>query len=362
MKKNILICANTLEYGGIEKSLVTLLNNINYNKYNIDLVLEKKQGDLIKDINKNVNILEVKVSTNKIKILRKIINYTRKLLFNIKHNNYDASVCYATYSYSANKLARISSNNKILFIHSDYTLLYNDKELKNFYDTRYINEFNKIVFVSNEMKNNLIKIYPNIKNKSYVINNLIDYENILKLSKENVDIKFNKDNINLLFVGRLDETSKNIMLQLELINKLKNKYKNIRLYIIGDGIDKDKYINYIKENKLEKFIKLLGYIKNPYPYIKECNYIILTSFYEGFPVIFNEALVLKKCVLSTLKLSDDIINIGDNFGILISNKIDTLTREIEEIIKNKKENIININIEQINKKRIKKIEELLDKE
>ena len=348
MKKNILICANTLEYGGIEKSLVTLLNNINYNKYNIDLVLEKIQGDLIKDINKNVNILEVKVSTNKIKILRKIINYTRKLLFKIKHNNYDASICYATYSYSANKLARISSNNKILFIHSDYTLLYNNKELKNFYDTRYINEFNKI--------------YPNIKNKSYVINNLIDYENILKLSKENIDIKLNKDNINLLFVGRLDETSKNIMLQLELINKLKNKYKNIRLYIIGDGIDKDKYINYIKENKLEKFIKLLGYIKNPYPYIQECNYIILTSFYEGFPVIFNEALVLKKCVLSTLKLSDDIINIGDNFGILVSNKINTLTREIEEIIKNKKENIININIEQINEKRIKRIEELLDKE
>lgn len=350
--KKVLISANTLEIGGIEKSLINLLNYLS-DEFKIDLVLEKITGELINKVPKDINIIELKVSDFKIPFIRKFINFTRKLMWKFRYNNYDASICYATYSYSANKLARISSKNNILFIHSDYTKIYDKIDLKHFFDTRYINSFKKIIFVSNEMKQNLLKYYPNIEKKSYVINNLINCDEIITCSKEKLNIKFEKNNINLLFVGRLEEESKNIFLQLELIKRLKDKYDNVRLYIIGVGKDEERYLSYIDKNKLNKYVKLLGYKENPYPYIKNCDYILLTSNYEGFPVIFNEALVLKKTVISTIKISDDTINIGDNFGILVSNNINKLVEEMKEIIDSNKQNILDIDIKKINEKRIR---------
>lgn len=361
--KKILFCANSLCIGGIEKSLINLLKKIDYKKFQVDLMLESKSGELLEQVPENINIIEYKVYNLKNKILQKVLNYINQLRWIMKYKNkYDTSICYATYSYAANKISRISSKNKILFIHSDYTKLYNEDELKKFFDTRKITKFNKIIFVSNESKENLLKYYPNIDNKSKVINNIIDVDNIINLSKEKSDIKFAKNNINLLFVGRLEEQSKNILFQLELLKELKSKYKNIKLYIIGEGKDKEKYISFIKNNDLENEIILLGQKNNPYPYIKECDYLLLTSNYEGYPVIFNEGIVLKKNIISTIKISDDYTEIGNNFGFLIPKNLDKSVKKISNIIENKLDNTNKIDIVKINNKRIKKIEELVNEE
>ena len=231
--KKILFCANSLCVGGIEKSLINLLKKINYEKFQVDLMLESKSGELLEQVPKNVNIIEYKVYNLKNKLLQKLLNYINQLKWTIKNKNkYDTSVCYATYSYAANKVTHISSKNTILFIHSDYTKLYNENELKNFFDTRNINEFNKIIFVSNESKENLLRYYPNIVDKCKVINNIIDINNIKEKSKKKCDIEYDKNYINLLFVGRLDEESKNILYQLELIKNLKSTFNNIKLYIL----------------------------------------------------------------------------------------------------------------------------------
>ncbi len=359
--KKILVCANSLCIGGIEKSLINLLKSIDYKKYNVDLILESISGELIKEVPPNINILEYKPYKLKNKVLQKTLNFLKQLKYKILlKNKYDCSICYATYSYSSNLLSRIASKNNILFVHSDYTLIYNEQELKQFFDTRNINEFKKIVFVSNESKNNLIKYYPNIVNNSIVINNIIDINDIKEKSKEKIKLPYNKNNINLLFVGRLEEKSKNILFQLEMIKELKNKFKNIKLYIIGDGIDKETYIKYIKDNKLNNYIELLGKKTNPYPYIKHCDYLILTSNYEGYPVIFNESIVLNSDIISTIKISDDLTCIGDNFGFLINKK--TFIKEISNILENKTHNTNKLNIEKINQERIEKIERLFDGE
>lgn len=363
MKKNILICSNNLCIGGIEKSLISLLKQIDYNKYNVDLLLESNEGELIKEVPKNVKIIEYKVYNLKNKLLQKTKNYLNQIIYTLKNKNkYDTSICFATYSYPANKISRISSKNSIIYVHSDYTKLYNENEFKEFINTRNFDKFKKIIFVSNESKNNFLKFYPNYINKSIVINNIVDTNLIKKQSKENIDIEFNKNNINLLFVGRLEETSKNITTQLKLINDLKEKILNIKLYIIGDGPNKEDYVNYIKENKLEKYITLLGQKLNPYPYIKKCDYLLLTSNYEGYPVIFNEANILEKDIISTIKISDEYTSIGDNFGYLISNNYKETLKVLEDILINKKHKQTKINIEDINNKRIKKLEEIFNEE
>lgn len=359
--KKILICANTLCVGGIEKSLINLLNKLDYSKFQVDLLLEEKTGELLSSVPKNVNIIEYKVYNLKNKLIQKTLNYINRIKWSLNNKNkYDTSICFATYSYAANKISRISSKNKIICIHSDYTRIYNEKELKLFFDTRNLDEFNKIIFVSNEAKDNLIKYYPNIVDKSLVINNIINTIEINNLSKESQVEMFNKENINILFVGRLEEESKNISTQLKLINNIKNVIPNIKLYIIGEGPNKEDYIKYIKDNNLENYIELLGQMLNPYPYIKNADYILLTSNYEGYPVIFNEALVLKTDVLSTIKISDEYTLIGENFGYLLSNNYEETLKELLNILKTKKHKKINIDIEEINKKRIEKIEELLN--
>ena len=165
-----------------------------------------------------------------------------------------------------------------------------------------------------------------------------------------------------MFVGRLEEESKNILYQLELIKELKSTFNNLKLYIIGDGKDKEQYITYIKNNNLEKEVVLLGQKTNPYPYIKGCDYLLLTSNYEGYPVIFNEGIVLNKNIISTIKISDDYTEIGNNFGFLIPKNLDETVKSISNIINNKLDNTNKIDIEKINNKRIKKIEELFNEE
>lgn len=359
--KKILICANSLCIGGIEKSLINLLKNIDKSQFKIDLMLEERIGELIKEVPKNINILEYKVYNLKNKFIQKLLNFLNQIKWTLKYKNkYNTSICFATYSYAANKVARISSKNKILFVHSDYTKIYNEKELKQFFDTRNLSDFNKIIFVSNESKENLIKFYPNIVDKSLVINNIIDINEIKEKSKCKIEKIYNKNNINLLFIGRLEEESKNISTQLKLIKDLSIDIPNIKLFIVGDGPNKNDYIKYVRENNLEKYIEFLGQKENPYPYIKNADYVLLTSNYEGYPVIFNESVLLKTDILSTIKISDDYTCIGENFGHLLSNNYNETLNELKIILKTKKHKKTNINLEEINKKRLKKLEELLN--
>ena len=62
MKKRLLFTAYNLDLGGIENSLINLLDVIDYDKYEVTLILEKKEGIFLDRINKNVIIKEVKVS------------------------------------------------------------------------------------------------------------------------------------------------------------------------------------------------------------------------------------------------------------------------------------------------------------
>ena len=63
--------------------------------------------------------------------------------------------------------------------------------------------------------------------------------------------------------------------------------------MIGEGKETPELKRYVKENNLEEQIIFLGKKKNPYPYFKISDYIILTSLTEGYPVVFQESMVLR---------------------------------------------------------------------
>lgn len=355
-KKNLLFADKDLEIGGIETAQINLLNNLNYQKYNVTLILEEKKGTLLSKVNSNVTIKELKVSSNSNVFIRKLTNLTRKSIFKIfNYQNYDFSCCYTTYSYSCNKLAKIASSNNSFYVHSDYSNVYATKEeFKEFFDSRKISEYKKIIFVSNEAKNSFLNNYPELKNKSIVLNNLINTEEIISKSEVEIAEKHPENKKLLVFVGRLDDSSKKLRRAIKIVKEI----SNLHLWIIGDGPDRENYEEYAKEENVTKRVDFLGRKENPYPYMKKADYIILTSDYEGFPVTYLEALTLKKQIITTIPTSDDLLDMKDCAHI-ISKEEEKMIADVKEIItKNKPKQ--NPDLNKLQKKRIEKLEKIIN--
>lgn len=360
-KKNILISSYNLDFGGIETSLINLLKNFDYDKYNVTLVLEKKEGVFLNDLPKCVTLKEYRTNTCSNVLVRKAINLLKRIkwmMFNYKR--YDASICYATYSGPCGFVARTAANNKTLYVHSNYYEAFNkDKnKTKEFFDNLKIEKYNHIVFVSNESKKDLCSIYPDIENKAVTINNLIDYKRIIKLSEKKIDIKKTNKKV-FLFVGRLDESSKRLTLLLEVAKKCKEEKISSIFWIIGNGPDEKMYKNIVKKEKLDNVL-FFGSKKNPYPYIKASDYLILTSRYEGFPVVYNEAITLNKPILTTVNVSDDFITIPNRFGIILNKDTSKIVEEIKNIIKADFKIKEQVDFDKLNKERVSKIMKLME--
>lgn len=356
MKKiKLIISSAHLDYGGIEKSLLNLLNSLDINKFDITLVLEEKKGVFLNKLNKNIKVIEYTPSENINIFVRKLINFKNRIIWYLKnHNKFDVSICYATYSMSSNFIARCSSKNNIMWIHSNYCQLYeyDEQKVKGFYNIRSLNKYKRFVFVSNESREDLIKYYSFIKERSIVINNIVDYKEILNNSKLNIDLKL-KYKKNGVFIGRIEESVKKVSRVIELAKYCQDNKKDIGFIIVGDGPDLLNIKSKSEEYKLQNII-FTGAKTNPYPYLEKADFLILTSKYEGFPVVYNEAIILNKPILTTIDVSDDEISINDNFGII--SIVEELNENIDKILnfKNKK-----IDFEKINKNRIAKIEKLI---
>ncbi len=356
-KKTLLFASFDLNVGGIEKALVNLVKLIDKNKYKVTIILEKKEGIFLEKIPDDVKVLEYKVNNNKNKLIRKIINYSKRLIFTIfNYNNYDFSCCYATYSYSCNKLAKISSTNSSIYIHSNYKYVYKDEnKLKEFFDTRKLYEFKHIIFVSNESKKDYLKYYKNLEDKTIVFNNFVDIDEIIFLSKEKIKQKKELNKKLLVFVGRLDDKSKKLTRAINIVKEI----NNINLWIVGDGPDKKMYEEFVIKNKLQNKVTFIGRKNNPYPYMSKADFIILTSDYEGFPVTYLESIVLNKNLITTIKVSDDKIIIGKDYGNIISKENNQMIKEVKQILETKT-NTNKINLKQIQEERMKQLEKLFN--
>lgn len=358
--KKILFFSKNLNIGGMEKALVSLLNSL-ISDYQITLLLEEKKGILIKELNEKIKIEEYKLNTNKNPIIRKSNNLFKRTMWKIKNfKKYDFACNYATYSIIGTRICQAASKNKALYIHSDYYNVYkqNKEEVQNFFEPHKLSKYNHLIFVSNESMNNFLKIYPKYKNKVTVINNLID-TTVLDKSLEKITVKINKKNKNFIFIGRLDNGSKNFDLMLEAFNIAISKDKNIKLYIVGSGPYKAKIQSFIQNHNIISNIILINETVNPYPYLKACDCLILTSNYEGFPVIYLEALVLNKKIMTTIITSDESININ-NYCIKLKREKADIAKKILDL----KRELIDYNLDftEINKRKITKIINIIEEE
>ena len=300
MKKKLLFTAYSLDIGGIETALINLLKKLDYKKYDVTLILEKKEGIFLSEVPKEVKVLEYKISASPIVPYRKIYNRSKLIKWtNRLKNKYDFACCYATYSRPGARLALAASQNTALWVHNNYHIIYpDDNELRAFFDGVLAPKFKHVVFVSNESKKEVCKHYPEIRKTAVVCNNIIDGKKIIELAKDKVD-DFKHDVTTFINVGRHDEGQKRLSRIIEASKKLSDKGFTFKVLFIGDGPDSRKYKEMVEDYHLEDKIVFLGRKKNPYPYYKLADAVLLSSEYEGYPVVFIEAMIMDKPILST---------------------------------------------------------------
>lgn len=334
--KKLFFAANSLDLGGIETALVTLLNKLAENKeYEITLALERVDGIFFADLNKSIKIIEYQASDYNIKPIRKAINLCNRMKFISKYRNkFDFSACFATYSLPAGFMARVASKNNCLWVHADYKSLLenNEYKVKEFYKDVLHEKFKKIIFVSNEARESYLDIFPERKQFTFVINNIIDYEKIRRLSQAEIDLVRDTRLTTFINVGRHDEKQKKISRIIEAAEMLKKDGLAFRVLLVGDGDNSNDYKKLVKEKNLENEVFFLGRKKNPYPYFKISDCLVLSSDYEGYPVVFVEAFTLGLPIITT-DVSDSSEEIEGRFGYVTYKKTEDIYEHMKKFIK-----------------------------
>lgn len=358
--KKILISAKNLKIGGIEKSLITLIDYLTEHGYTVTLVLEKIEGELLKRLNLKTKVIEYRPCSMAFLPFRKCINYFKRVIFYFRlKNRFDVSISYATYSKVGSYTARIASKNSILWCHADYVSLFNgDKQkVKNFFEELKYSKFSKIVFVSKNAKKTFLEVFPEQENV-FFCNNLVNIEEIKEKSEEIIELK--KEKVpTFLNVARHDEHQKKISRIIEASKMLKEKNYDFKMLFVGNGQDTEYYKKQVKKYNLEKNIMFLGKKENPYPYFKITDCVILSSDYEGYPVVFLESYILNKPIITT-KISD-YEDIEKGRGIVVEKSNDSIYKAMKKFLEKGYEIKNKFDAQKYNKEIKNKLEEILEK-
>ena len=355
--KKVALLLPAMRMGGAEKICLNFLKVLN-ERYDVTLILSKKEGELLKYVPKEIRIMEDRLWNFKyiVKIDIKELNISNlwkdlMYYFKVKSGNdseknyrylirrtpkieghYDCAISYvANVSTQVFNLSdRIDADNKIGWIHGETT------EIKNTdYFAKIYNQFDKIFAVSKVTKEHFIERFPCCREITEVYYNPIIPAEILQKAKlENISI-LKKDQFNIVTVGRLTP-EKGMDLIPKIIKKLvKDKY-NIHWYIIGEGPERINIETSIQTNEVQKYITMTGNKNNPYPFINRCDLYVQPSYEEGYSTTICEAGILGKAIIGTTSsggIREQIVD-GES-GILAEPTVEDITKKIEMLINNK---------------------------
>lgn len=190
---------------------------------------------------------------------------------------------------------------KIAWIHNDISQVFGNNikaKVKKMIDKKIYSKYQELIFVSKDNLDKFNKMYPSINVEKKVIHNYIDKEEVLRKAKEKQKVEFDRNEFNLVTVTRLVE-QKGIDRLIDIHKKLVENGIKHNIYVIGDGPEKEKLKNRIKEKQIENTFFLLGKQTNPYPYIKNADYFCLLSKFEGYGMVIEEAKILDKNIVIT---------------------------------------------------------------
>lgn len=336
--RRIFIAIHYLEIGGAERSLIGLLNAIDYTKYDVDIFVHAHRGEFMKLIPKQVNLLPeigsyAAIEKPMIKALReghlgvvlgRLIgkwHYKRYLKKNCKQSSrsifqfimngvepflpaltrfgvYDLAISFLTPHNIV--LHKVKAKNKICWIHTDYSKV----DINISIEYSIWRGYSHIISISPDVTRSFLYSFPSFQEKIVEIENILSPHLIRQSAEMISELFINKempkesDRVNLLSVGRFME-AKNFDNVPFICKRLLELGCNVKWYLIGYGIDEPLIIKKIQEARMEDNVIILGKKKNPYPYMKACDIYVQPSRYEGKSITVREAQILCKPVVIT---------------------------------------------------------------
>ncbi len=251
----------------------------------------------------------------------------------------DIVVNCSPYSHSFEKMEKIKRKKTYLWFHhfgeSDEIVLQSKKSLK---------KIDKLIVVS-DYCHNLALEYPDskyIKNKITKIYNLVDEATIKRKAKEKTNLEFAKD-LNIVTVSRLCH-KKGFLRVKEFVRALKEKQIDFKWFIVGGNFDQ------VIENEIKDSFKdyqdeviFTGFINNPFPIIKNCDYMALLSDKETWGLVISEAKILEvPCLVTDFEVVHEQIEHNKNGIIFKKDDIENYKNSIDDILSSKtklKENL-----------------------
>lgn len=340
----ILFLTESLQIGGAEKALVSILRSKELSKSDMSLMLISLSGDFVKDVTDLENI-EIKyvVSPSKNKVLKILNSLKVKLIYkwlparvvgNYLCRNYDVVVAFCE-GYLTKWVAASSEDcKKIAWVHTD--MVNNDWPVRTgvFSSTKEEKEaylkFDHVVGVSELVTTGVVSKFG-IKD-ARTIYNLLD-DSIEQKALNTIDYH-PSGRLNLVSVGRL-ETIKGYDTLIEAIGRLVNEQKfDISLCLVGDGSQRAVLESRVRSLNLNDRILFTGSQPNPYPYIKVADVYICSSLQEGFNIAILEAMNLGKPIISTDCAGPHEILEGDKFGVLVENSAEGIINGISRFYHN----------------------------
>jgi len=291
MRQKLSILVNDLDTGGAERVVSILLDML---KDRYDITLFMIHDIVFYDIPKEVKVVIVGNANLQDSGLIKLLKLPI-LGWQYKKENISSpiSISFLSRSNYINILAKLfGMRGKVIISERAMPSLQYSNNIQgkiNKFLIRHL--FNRADLTVANSQGNALDLKNNFSiNNTMVINNLFDVKKIVALSKEDVALH---DGFSFVSIGRLDE-GKNHQLQIEAMQKI-----DAKLYIIGDGILREKLEEQIVDLYLEDKVFLLGKQKNPYKYLSKADVFLFSSNREGFPNVLAEALACGLPVIST---------------------------------------------------------------
>jgi glycosyltransferase involved in cell wall biosynthesis len=340
-KKKIAVFAEKLYGGGVEKILQIVCRNFDYSRYDLTLYASRKEEMPLGTYPEHLKIQYIFDDGNglltKMKNKLKLFVYYHfppsfyyKLLI---RKRYDVGIAFIE-GYATRFLSGApTSMKKIGWVHielntfhwTDVAFRSRQEEVKCYHD------LDKIVCVSQTVKNQVDQLFG-CPDSTIVLYNPIEKEKILAQSEENLpeEYKNRKHQIRMVSLGTLNKRKSYDRL-LVAVNRLIKNGCDVELMILGSGEEQDSLKSYIAENGLEDSVYMVGFVHNPYPFVKSADIYVCSSFAEGYNTAVTEALILGKAVVST-EVSGIREQLGDSeYGIVTENSIDGLYTGLEKM-------------------------------
>lgn len=341
-KVKVLFRHRSMEMGGVEKVILSMLNHLNKDQFEITICLNMNQGELRnefpnhvrkvyltkgkEDFSKNPIIHKAQLLSRRFKLRKAQID--SKVADNLLNENYDVEIA-ATYSdFSPVLNSSNKKSKKIGWFHSDITVPKLQPIVPRI--LRQIPQFDYFIFGSQQTKDILVETYPDLKiPENQVILNAIPIEELKQKAIEFTP-EFPKKPV-FASVARL-HTRKGFHKLMEAHAQLLKDGFDHHIIIIGDGEERANLSKQAENLGVTNSFQLLGSMINPYPFVKNSDFFILPSESEGWPLIIADALILQKPIIVTnVGGIPEMITHKEN-GYLINYEVDDMYESMKAFL------------------------------